>query len=70
LRRSLGREWSDDMVEVKGQRFAGRGGVFIAKISNLCEESRQSNWVIDSIFELKNIHAGEVTYKWSRTIGR
>jgi hypothetical protein len=33
------------------------------------KRSRESDQVIDSIFELNIIHAGEVAYKQSRTIG-
>jgi hypothetical protein len=38
-------------------------------VSKLREESRESDQVIGSIFELKIIHAGEVAYMPSRAIG-
>jgi hypothetical protein len=68
----------DDVVSNQDQRFEvrDRGGVGVGvgvgevtKMSKLCEGSRESDQVVDSIFELKIIHAREVTYKQSRTIG-
>jgi hypothetical protein len=65
---------------VEGQRFKVRGGdrggggdgdgVSSQRYQFFTKRSRESNQVIDLIFELKSIHVGEVAYKWSRTIGR
>jgi hypothetical protein len=59
-----------------GQRFKdqkwrciGVGIGVIAKMSKLCEECRELDQVVDLIFELKIIHAREVAYMRSRTIG-
>jgi hypothetical protein len=38
-------------------------------MSKLCEECRESDQVVDLIFELKIIHAREVAYMRSRVIG-
>jgi hypothetical protein len=38
-------------------------------MSKLREECRELDQVVDSIFELKIIHAREVAYMRSRTIG-
>jgi hypothetical protein len=77
LRRSPG--GVDDIVKDQDQRFevrggdGGGGGVGVGVISqryqNFAKRSRESDQVVDSIFELKSIHAGEVAYKQSRTIG-
>jgi hypothetical protein len=41
----------------------------LRRCQNFTKRGRESDQVIDLIFELKIIHAGEVAYKWSRTIG-
>jgi hypothetical protein len=43
-------------AEVEAERLLQKYQIF-------AKRSRESSWVIDSIFELKSIHAGEVTYK-------
>jgi hypothetical protein len=61
-----------------GQRFkdqkwrwvgVGVGVRVIVKMSKLREECRELDQVVDSIFELKIIHAREVAYMRSRAIG-
>jgi hypothetical protein len=49
---------SDQRFEVQKWRWVGVGvGVGeVAKASRLCEERRESDQVVDSIFELKIIH--------------
>jgi len=60
-------------LKVEDQRFkvrgGGGGGGLLQRYQNFAKRSRESNWVIDSIFKLKSIHAREITYKPSRTIG-
>jgi hypothetical protein len=41
----------------------------LRRCQNFAKRSRESDQVVDSIFELKIIHVGEVAYKQSRTIG-
>jgi hypothetical protein len=73
-----GAELSRDGGKNSGQRFEDQErrwvgvGVRVgevAKMSKLCEERRESDQVVDSIFELKIIHAREVAYMRSRVIG-
>jgi hypothetical protein len=47
----------------------GSESEYLQSCQNFTKRSRESDQVVDSIFELKNIHVGEVAYKPSRTIG-
>jgi hypothetical protein len=61
----------DQRFEVRGgDRGRGGGGVLSQRYQIFVKRSGESNWVVDLIFKLKSTHAGEVTYKWSRAIGR
>jgi hypothetical protein len=67
----------DDIVEDQDQRFKVRGGdggrggvgVILRRYQNFAKRSRESDQVVDSIFELKSIHVEEIAHKQSRTIG-
>jgi hypothetical protein len=70
LRRSPGRV--DNIDRDQDQRFEVRDGGGVRDgvgVREVAKRSRELDQVVDSIFKLKTIHAGEVAYKRSRTIG-
>jgi hypothetical protein len=56
----VGSKVEDQRFEVRGR---GRGGALSQKCQIFAKRSKESNQVVDSIFELKSIHAREVVYK-------
>jgi hypothetical protein len=59
---SRGQRFGTEMEMEAEWRWNG-GRVFIMKVPVFVKRSTESNWVVDSIFELRNIHVREVAYK-------
>jgi hypothetical protein len=75
-RRSPGEVYNVVGIKIRGLRSEMEAEVEaeleleeLRRCQNFAKRSRELDQVVDSIFELKIIHAREVAYKWSRTIG-